>query len=648
MKKVRTLVISTVLLLAANTQPPLTAEAAQPTFTLAEIVVTAPAVSKPLLVETDPQSPRQPVPAADGGGYLKNVPGFSLSRQGGTGGDPVFRGLGGTRLNILLDDTYQFGGCPGRMDPTTAYIFPESYSKITILKGPETVKYGGGNIAGTVHFARNTERFDKAGIRVSSSVLIGSAGRDDELLDITAGDAAGYVRFIRTRANSNDYEDGKGNKVHSFYTRNSVTGIFGWTPDGDTVYEFTADTSYAHAAYAGKGMDGPKFDRNDYSVRFVKKNISPVVAGLEFKAFHNYIDHVMDNYSLRPRPGMMAMAMEVDRATNGGRLTADLILGEATTAAVGLDYQRNAHRGRSNMGMGYGKWTRDLTFTNYGLFGEVKRQLNPQDRFLGGLRTDSLAARQETAGAEAHDRTYGAFLRYEHDYKKAPATSYIGLGHAQRPADYWERKVKFFLKPEKNTQLDTGLIYRSGKLNTSLSLFYADIHDFILFKNKKAAVENIDAALYGGEVDFAYALSRRWTATASLAYVRGNNDTDHKPLAQIPPLEGTLGLKYSDARVAGGLLWRGVQSQTRYDLNNGSEIGHDLGASSGFGILAANIAYKASKQLSFAAGIDNIFDKDYAEFISRSGVPIPALGIDSSFRVNEPGRTVWVKASYNY
>lgn len=657
MKKVRTLVASSLLLLSANAQPALAAEEEPATFTLDEIVVTAPAVSEPLAVETNPKSPRQPVPAADGGGYLKSIPGFSVVRQGGTGGDPVFRGLGGTRLNVLLDGTYQFGACPGRMDPTTSYVFPESYSKITVLKGPETVKYGGGNVTGTVLFERVTERFDKPGVRVNSSVLAGSNGRDDELLDVTAGDTKGYVRIIRTRSNADDYRDGNGNKVHSFYTRNSLTGIFGWTPDADTLYEFTADTSDAEAAYGGRSMDGPQFDRNDYSFKFNKKNLSPVVSNLEFKAFHNYVNHVMDNYSLRPG-GMMPMAMEVDRTTNGGRLAADLHLGKATTATVGLDYQRNKHAGRMAMGMMGNPpvyttgMARDLTFTNYGLFSEFKHQLAANSRLLAGLRTDSLDVENEKTGAEDHNRTYGAFLRYEHDHANAPVTAYVGIGHAQRPADYWERRINFYLKPEKNTQLDTGLIYRSGKLNTSLSVFYADINNFILFKNANSSAtktaENVDASLYGGEVDLAYSLNKNWTATASLAYVRGNNDSDHRPLAQIPSLEGTLGLKYKQEKVEAGLLWRGVQAQNRYDLNSGSEIGYDLGASSGFGILSANVAYKAGKEVTVAAGVDNIFDKNYAEFISRSGASIPALGIASSFRVNEPGRTVWVKASYRY
>ncbi|MEL2244034.1 TonB-dependent copper receptor, partial [Leclercia adecarboxylata] len=61
------------------------------------ITVTAPVLS-PLEVVTSPKTPRQPVPASDGSDYLKTIPGFSQIRNGGSNGDPVFRGMFGSRL----------------------------------------------------------------------------------------------------------------------------------------------------------------------------------------------------------------------------------------------------------------------------------------------------------------------------------------------------------------------------------------------------------------------------------------------------------------------------------------------------------------------------------------------------------------------
>ncbi|MGO2452358.1 MAG: TonB-dependent copper receptor, partial [Pseudomonas taetrolens] len=62
-----------------------------PVNELSPTVVTAVAPSSPLTVVTHPKDPRQPVPASDGGDYLKTIPGFALIRNGGTNGDPVLR-----------------------------------------------------------------------------------------------------------------------------------------------------------------------------------------------------------------------------------------------------------------------------------------------------------------------------------------------------------------------------------------------------------------------------------------------------------------------------------------------------------------------------------------------------------------------------
>ncbi|MBH9665510.1 TonB-dependent receptor plug domain-containing protein, partial [Burkholderia multivorans] len=86
-------------------------------------------LTTPLVVVTDPKTPRQPLPASDGADYLKTIPGFTSIRSGGTNGDLVLRGMFGSRLNILANGMSTLGACPGRMDAPTSYIAPESYDK---------------------------------------------------------------------------------------------------------------------------------------------------------------------------------------------------------------------------------------------------------------------------------------------------------------------------------------------------------------------------------------------------------------------------------------------------------------------------------------------------------------------------------------
>ena len=132
---------------------------AMPATTLDGIVVVgvAPAIATTFI--TDPKLPRQPVPASDGADYLKTIPGFATLRSGGTNGDPVLRGMFGSRINLMTNDGAMSGACPSRMDNALSDIAPETYDRLIVVKGPQTVLWGGGASAGTVRFEREIPYF---------------------------------------------------------------------------------------------------------------------------------------------------------------------------------------------------------------------------------------------------------------------------------------------------------------------------------------------------------------------------------------------------------------------------------------------------------------------------------------------------------
>jgi iron complex outermembrane receptor protein len=652
---------------------------------LEEVVVTAPMMLEPLVVTTDPKAPRQPVPAHDGADYLKTIPGFSVIRKGGTDGDPVLRGMAGSRLNILLDGEQILGGCGNRMDPPTAYVFPESYDKITVLKGPQTVLYGPGNSAGTVLFERTIKRFDQPGWKFNGSLAAGSFGRNDQVADIRAGTPDYYVQGTATRSDANDYQDGSGKAVHSAFTRWSTNGAIGWTPDNDTRLELTGTHSDGQAAYADRTMDGVKFSRDNVGLKFEKNKISPLVEKVEAQAFYNYVDHVMDNYSLRPVSGNK-MVSNPDRETVGGRAAVGLRLAEATKATLGVDYQTNQHTLRSTMNQVMTPYenkarAEDANFRNYGLFGELTHYMGERDKLIAGLRADNWRAQDKratltigmatpvnpTAGHERTETLTSGFGRYEHDLAGTPATLYAGLGHTERFPDYWElisatkesatTLSAFDSRPEKTNQLDVGVVYNSGKLTASVSGFYSKIDDYLMVQSNyvkpalmgpgtrtTTIVRNVDATTWGGEAGLSYALSSNWKTDATLAYVRGDNDTDGTALAQLPPLEGRLGLTYDNKVWTVGSLLRLVSEQSRFDANKGNIVGQDIGRTPGFAVFSLNGGYRPKKGTLISGGIDNLFDKTYAEHISRTGSPTGGIaGFDQTTRVNEPGRNLWVK-----
>jgi iron complex outermembrane receptor protein len=660
------------------------AMAAEPDTRLPDVVVTAPPATAPLTVETDPRQPHQPVPAHDGADYLKAIPGFSVIRKGGTDGDPVFRGMAGSRLNILLDGEQILGGCGGRMDPPTAYVFPASYDRITVLKGPQSVLHGPGSSAGTVLFERDSVRRTDTGMDGRVSLTGGSFGRNDQVVNLNGGSSDYQLRLDATRTQADDYEDGNGIAVHSQYERWSGDMTLGWTPDDDTLVELSWGLSDGEAAYRDRGMDGVEFARENMGLRAVRENLSDAVKKVEVQAWQNYIDHVMDNYTLRTfMPSVMMPAPAVsnpDRLTLGGRISAEFAVGGEDKLALGVDAQENEHTLRMSMNqpmMPYQAMARrdDASFSNQGVFGEYTHVAGDSDRIIGGARADRWNAEDlraatmtapapSTGGSSRSDTLESGFLRHEHDYSDSD-TVYAGIGHAQRFPDYWEligqgkqsmtTDSAFLTRPEQVTQLDIGWLRTTQDMQLSLSLFANEMHDYILIDNVSKStpmmavtvVRNVDATSFGGEAGARWNFTGHWNADATLAWVRGDNETDKAPLAQLPPLEARLGLGWDNGTWSAGSLLRLVDRQDRVDPGKGNIVGQDIGATPGFAVFSLNGGWQPRDDVQLAVGVDNVFDIDYAEHISRSGGAMVS-GFVQTTRVNEPGRNIWLTAEMRF
>ena len=632
---------------------------------LKDVVVTGSPMTTPVTVEMDPKVPRQPLPAHDGADFLKSVPGFSIMRKAGTDGEPNFRGMGGSRVNILADDQNIFGGCSQRMDAPTAYIFPEIYDKVTVIKGPQTVLYPGHGSAATVRFEKEQKTYDKPGYDVHASGLVGSFGRHDEVVDANLGNKDYFATFTGSNSKSDNYKDGNGNEVHSKYHRYSASSSVGVTPDNNKRFELSAGRSNGYAAYADRTMDGTKFLRENIAGKGQIKNVSDLVEKIDFQVSRNTIFHTMSE-AMRGNPSSY---MDVTHDTNAARITSDLNLRATTRAKVGFDYSQSKHGG--NMpGMGAIAITEDSEFKNASLFAEVSEQLSKNNKLIAGYRGDSWEVADKrssgastTSGQTRKEFTNSAFARVERALESVPnSTTYVGFGRSERMPDYWElisnkqnssgASALMSTKTEKTNQLDLGLLHKSGPLDLSASAFYNKINDFILVDARSGytsgtygtpSSRNIDAHTYGAEVTSSYALSNVVKFNSSVAYVKGKNETDGLPLAQLAPLEGRLALAYDDKKYSYGALLRLVAPKDEVAVGQGNISGQDVAKSGGFGIFSLNAGYKPNKKTLIAAGVDNLFDKTYAEFISRAGASV--AGYTQTTRVNEPGRTAWLKAT---
>lgn len=627
--------------------------------------------------------------ATDGADVLKQMPGVSVTRQGGTASDPILRGLGGSRLNISIDGIPFGGVCNHRMDPATAYISPGSFDSLVLLKGPQSVK-NGNNISGAVNFDREAIRYDEPGAHVYGSYLYGSYNYQALSVDSSVGYENGYLNYTHNNTSGDNYSDGDGNEIEqTFYDTSNDRLALGFTPDEDTLLEVSGLTSKAVIGNATIHMDVTKLDRTNANVHFKRENIASWLNSVDLRYNFTTVDHDMDNFTYREVPiyhEYLLMAQWWDqhfaKAEFVSDITPDLELitgleyrNDSYDAAAGDPAISGIHPPPPSDGSLLTK-NHILDFDNTAAYAELGYQMTEGLRWVSGFRIDSLGTKTGTMHAAGEtsgivlipssnqyrrQNLFAGFLRAEYALENFPVMMSAGYGHAERAADYWEiyNMNGFFLNPEKNNEIDAQISYQDGKFSAELSAFYSHITNFILIYRGDQA-SNVDAQRTGTELLLAYHLTDEFSVNANLSYVYGKNLTQNTALAQTPPLEGNIGLNYDDGVFYGALNTRLVRRQDRIHVDNcriipsgeercdgyGNVLALDSTPTAGFVTASLQLGYTPHPLVKFQFGIDNLFDKTYNEHLNRSASA--SVGGPSIAKINEPGRTYWGRITIDF
>ncbi len=634
---------------------------------------------------------------ADGGDWLSSIPGITGVKMGGHGIDPVIRGHKHNQLNVLLDGAYVFGGCPNRMDPASAYAGTARYDQLTVIRGVQSLLYGAGGSGGTVLFERQDPEFEP-GENSRIELGAGYVSNGDAWnahADVASGGEKGYMRGIIAGKSADPYEDGDGNEVRSGYDENSALVELAWRPDAVSKLSLSAEAVRGEdILYAGAGMDAPVTDHDLITLGYESQTGPGSFSGIETELYSSAIEHVMDNYSLRTNTMMWARVSSASD-TAGGKIKGDLVLGDGLLT-LGLDVMQNdrdAARYMASAGtvptvISAYMWP-GVSIEQWGVVAEYAAEITPQQRYIMGLRVDQVDASASKASldpmnsmpwavspntlynnyygttATPQDETnVGALLRFEHQLANNSTTLFAGLSRTMRTADATERFMAATnstaskrwvgnptLDPEAHHQLDVGLEHQAEQYRGSLTVYYDQVNDYILrdrargqggilLSDLATIYRNVDAELYGIDLEGTYQWNKRWRSDLNVAYVHATNTTDSRPIAQTPPLEGTVSLEYREAVWMFGGEVRAVAQQTRVDddINTGS--GLDAGQTPGFAVYNLYGHYQFAKQKTVSFGIDNVTDKTYAEHLNK-----PSAFDTTVIQVNEPGRSYWAKVN---
>ena len=639
---------------------------------------------------SEPESYNRVSPtSSDGGDFLTQINGVSMSRFGGRGLEPIVRGQSQTRLNILLDGAYIHGGCPNRMDPPASWAALETYENVTVIKGVQSLAYGGSG--GTVLFERDTRDLaQEKGVHGRVS-LMGSnnAIQHDLLADVVAAGEKAYIRGIGEIKKAQNYEEGDGREVRSSYDHEQIGFIAGFMPTQDRLFEFSYENnSFSDALYPGAGMDSPEEDGDIFRLRYLDKPASDRVDNIKAEVYLSDVDHLMDNFSLRPNAGKK-MATPTTSKTTGGRVVLDSTIG-STQWKYGIDLQRNVRNAVSNnlttgTAVLAGIMWPDNDIQQLGVFAEGTTKVAAKQKLKYGLRIDQVDATADKSnvsvnghsanqsynfyyGTTVEDQSetnVGGLLRYERELGTG-LSLFTGLSRSVRTADSTERGMNKWappamaaarwignpnIEPEKHHQFDVGFSKKADKLSLSSVVFFDKVEDYILRDTARGQegilqsdgaeiYRNVDAELYGIELEGKVKVLNNLDFSGSLAYVKGTNTTDgDRPIAQTPPLNGKLQLDYAVDKWGAGARINFAGKQSRIDDLSKQEVGETPGNAT----LDLYGNYQISDTFSMRLGIDNTLDKNYAEHASRSN------WLDTqAIKVNEPGRTVWVKLTVDF
>ena len=139
---------------------------------------------------------------------------------------------------------------------------------------------------------------------------------------------------------------------------------------------------------------------------------------------------------------------------------------------------------------------------------------------------------------------------------------------------------------------------------------------------------NIDKATqYGFELAGSYHFMEYWSLDANIYYTHAQNHDVDQPLAEIPPLSSTISLNYKKQKFFGVMNTRLVAAQNRVSEQ------FDETPSPSFGVLDFKFGYILWKYLEIDLGVNNVFNANYYEHLSR-----PYKNMDEPSEFYEPGR----------
>ena len=610
-------------------------------------------------------------PALDTAEVLRRLPGADANRNGPLTGIAQYRGMYGDRVAVSIDGLGVISGGPNAMDAPLSYVSPMITEQLILERGVPGVASSPEAIGGHVEaqLARGSfgssaafELAGMAGLRYADNGnTSSSAGR------LTLANESHRFSLVGQLDRGDDQKTPVGKIVPSGVERDRFDASYAFSSPDTDFQVFAGGLDTRDTGTPALAMDIIYIDSVLYGFN-VGHRLNDT-SRIALRVGYNDVDHVMNNFGLRPAPDS-PMQYRQNRATGSGTvfaLSAEFDVGmlQITTGVDGRlashdslitnpnnpaffvqnfnDIERDILGGWVAMGKDSetDSWEFGLRYNHVsGSAGEVGT-----GGMMGmmAMNAGELADAFNAADRELTFDNVDAVFKYAYRLNADLELS-LDLGSRARAPSHQELYLwlplqatggladgrnyvgNLALDAERSNEIALGMDWTVGGFRMTPQVFYRDVSDYIqgvptdvmaanmiagmMSGNPALQFDNVEAELYGVDLGWSYALGRTLSLDGTLSFTRGKRTDLTDDLYRLPPLNGSVALTFAedDWTVRGEIV--AYDDQDKVSSYNG-EL-----PTSGYGIVNALLAWRPSEAVRLELAANNLFDKGYQDHLA--------------------------------
>lgn len=664
---------------------------------LSEIMVEGEKIANPAAFPVD--LGQAPVTSADTASLLERAPGGNVNRNGPLTGIAQYRGMYADQINVLVNGIHINTGGPNGMDPALSYVPRAQLESLEIIRGIAPVSSGLESIGGTMKANAKTSHFATGDtFSPSVDVTLGGATVDSSYTVSGFGAAANQNHRLHaygSKENGDDYEIPDGKVKPSEYDRKNYGAGYGFQSNGHEI-----GFNIRHNRTDDTGTPSLPMDIDYIDTDILESEYTGAFGAYDVhgQLFYTDVDHKMNNYDLRTAMPMMTRQNKATsdglgyRADVGFELASGrLLLGSdgqfdshdatVTDPINNPNFRVEAYNNVDRNAFGaFAEWegpvASDWNMQLGGRYTRVESSAGNVSHFMAGMNPaiGTLQNRFNSADKDNNQNNYDLVTKLAHAWSselsfnveggiKNRAPSYqqlylwVPLQSTNGLADGHNYIGDLDLDSETAYEAGLGLDWNGTRLYASPRVFYRYVKDYIqgtpatdptviMVSTANGDANplqwsNVDAKIYGFDMDWGATLSSNWSLDGVVSYVRGKRDDINDNLYRIAPLNGSATLTYRQSK-----WWAGLEGVAYARQKNVSET-NDETKSDDYVLTNLRGGITIMRNLAVTAGVENIFDENYQNHLSGIN-RVAASDVPVGERVSGYGRNYFATLEYQY